>query len=262
MPRVEHPWGSEETWAETSRYVARTILLRAGASTGTLRHPARDKTLRVQRGRVLVLVDPERSSESCELRAGEWMHLVAGAPHALSALTDAEIVEVSTPEPISAGTAVEVPDPDIIIDDAEEVVESPPAFAVPLPAVAHENAKVVLVVEDDLPIQDILVRGIGTRFTVYRADDGIQALALLRALPKIDLIVTDLAMPRLNGLDLMHHLRADLTKNKIPIIVLTARTTSKDVALAINAGARSFIPKPFKLKELLSLIDKALAPRG
>jgi DNA-binding response OmpR family regulator len=66
----------------------------------------------------------------------------------------------------------------------------------------------------------------------------------------------------MNGLDLMHHLRADPTKNKIPIIVLTARTTSKDVALAINAGARSFIPKPFKLKELLSLIDKALAARG
>jgi CheY-like chemotaxis protein/quercetin dioxygenase-like cupin family protein len=269
MPRVEHPWGSEEIWAATERYVGKTILLHAGASTTPERHPRRDKTLRVQRGLVTLHLDRDGAVGSRQVRPGESVHVPAGATHRLVAVTDAEIVEVSTPDPDEGGRlqarpapapVQELPDPDSIIDDRQQAGPAPPPLP-PRPAVLRLGAKVVVVVEDDLPIQDILVRALGVRYTVHRADDGVQGLALLEALPPVDLVVTDLMMPRMNGLELLKRLRADPARNRVPVIILTARTASGDVAEAINAGARSYLTKPFKLKELLAQVEKIMGVR-
>ncbi len=268
MARLDHPWGSEETWAETDRYVGKTILLRAGASTGPLRHERRDKTLRVQRGVVTVFLDLDGAPQSSEVRAGQSIHVRARLLHRLEATTDAELVEVSTPDPDPRGefrptpVAPEPPDPDSIIDDPQPAGPARAAPPPPRPAVLRHGAKVIVVVEDDLPIQDILVRALGARYTVHRADDGAQALALLEALPPVDLVVTDLMMPRLSGLELLRRLKADPARRGIPVIFLTARTAGADVAEAINAGARSYLTKPFKLKELLAQVDKVTPRRG
>jgi CheY-like chemotaxis protein/quercetin dioxygenase-like cupin family protein len=299
MPRVDHPWGSEEAWAETDRYVGRTIIVRTGASTGPLRHDGRDKTLRLVRGLLTVELDVEGAPTSRVLRPGQFIHVPARTPHRLVAVTEAEIVEVSTPDamvgaqgppqtpltaalpaappPVPTGrasapplptgrapvppAAVEVDDPEFIIDDPEDLGPAPAPRPPPQPASLRPGAKVVVVVEDDLQIQDILVRALGVRYTIYRADDGVQGLALLEALPPVDLVITDLMMPGMNGLDLLRHLKADPVRKGVPVIILTARAASGDVASAINAGARSYLTKPFKLKELLAQVEKVVGVR-
>jgi CheY-like chemotaxis protein/mannose-6-phosphate isomerase-like protein (cupin superfamily) len=269
MPLVDHPWGSEETWAATDRYVGKTILLRAGASTGPLCHRERDKTLRVQRGRVTITVEIDGGRRVHDAHPRDTAYVPAGVTHQLTAVTDSELIEVSAPErarvgdvaprlpsrgPGAAAAAVTESDLEIVIDDP--VVASAADAKPPRPVVQKEGAPVVVVVEDDLLIQDILVRALGTRHTVYCADDGVSALALIMKLPRVDLVITDLMMPRMNGLELMRNLKADRARSRVPVIMLSARAASADVANAINAGARSYVTKPFKLKELMAQVDR------
>jgi CheY-like chemotaxis protein/quercetin dioxygenase-like cupin family protein len=272
MARVERSWGSEETWAATDRYIARTIFLRKGASTEPMRHADRDKTLRVQHGVVTVHIALETSEAVRDARPGETVHIAPGVAHRFSAVSEAEIVEVSAPErspatePEAGGAAqpsrslvpisIAPEDLELVIDDPEIVAPQPPR-----PAVEVLGAPVVVVVEDDPQIQDLLVRALGSRHTVHRADDGAQGLALLSALPAVDLVITDLMMPRMSGLDLLRELKADPVRSRVPVIILTARSSSTDVAAAINAGARSYVTKPFKLKELLIQVDKITGAR-
>jgi CheY-like chemotaxis protein/mannose-6-phosphate isomerase-like protein (cupin superfamily) len=255
MAFVEHPWGLEEIWARTPLYVGRALHLPAGASTGRLCHDRRDKTLRVQRGVVSVHLDAEAAPR--ELSEGDALHVPAGVGHVIVALDEAELTEISTPDGASdeppPGDPLEL-DPEFIIDDPEIV--DPVTREPPRAAVVQPGGKVVVVVEDDLLIQDILVRALGARHTVYRADDGAQGLALIEALPSVDVVITDLMMPWMNGLELVQALKASPAHSKIPVIVLSARAASGDVALAINAGARSYVSKPFKLRELLAQVEK------
>jgi CheY-like chemotaxis protein len=121
---------------------------------------------------------------------------------------------------------------------------------------------VLVIIEDDLLIQDILLRAFGGTYTIHRADDGAHGLALIRALPRVDLVITDVMMPRMSGLELLRLLKSDPVRKGIPVIMLTARASSADVAAAINAGARSYVTKPFKLKELVGQVEKILAARS
>lgn len=91
------------------------------------------------------------------------------------------------------------------------------------------------------------------------AKDGMEALIALRDMEKApDLIVTDLMMPRLDGLGLLKQVRANETSKNIPIIILTAKAQPMDVITGINAGARHYLVKPFKREELLEKVRKVL----
>lgn len=94
---------------------------------------------------------------------------------------------------------------------------------------------------------------------VSLAADGMEALDALRKMEKLpDLIVTDLMMPRLDGLGLLKQIRADPRGKNIPIIILTAKAQPMDVITGINAGARHYLVKPFKREELLEKVRRVL----
>ena len=121
-----------------------------------------------------------------------------------------------------------------------------------------ETKKRVLVVEDDASVRQMLVRALGTRFTMSEAGDGSEAILLLKGDDLPDLIITDVMMPKMNGYALSRLLRTDPKLKAIPIIFLTARTSAKDVVEGINAGARHYISKPFSLKDVLDKVTKLL----
>ncbi|MEM1417866.1 MAG: response regulator, partial [Myxococcota bacterium] len=73
-----------------------------------------------------------------------------------------------------------------------------------------------------------------------------------------DLIVTDLRMPRLDGLSLSRRLKADASLQHVPIIMLTAKGRPGDMVEGINAGARHYLTKPFKRDELLDKVRTVL----
>ncbi|HSW18769.1 MAG TPA: response regulator transcription factor [Ramlibacter sp.] len=116
----------------------------------------------------------------------------------------------------------------------------------------------LLLVEDDHSMRNTLARSLGRRgFQVDACGDGAQALGQWRAAPP-DVVVLDLSLPGLDGLQVLEHARrAGLAT---PVLILTARGTVGDRVLGLNAGADDYLPKPFDLDELEARL-RALARR-
>ena len=124
----------------------------------------------------------------------------------------------------------------------------------PLPAPAH-----VLVAEDQTDIRDLLVMNLrGAGYEVTAVADGAAALAAQTAQPR-DLLVLDLMMPGLDGLEVCKALRA--RASAAPILMLTAKSTELDRVLGLELGADDYLTKPFSLAELLARV-KALLRRA
>jgi DNA-binding response OmpR family regulator len=116
----------------------------------------------------------------------------------------------------------------------------------------------VLVADDDANLR-ASVRSALERdgFSVLEASDGVEAkTALLPALGRPDLVVLDISMPRLNGLDLVRELRA--SGDAVPIIFLTSRDEELDRVLGLELGADDYLPKPFSLRELVARVRAVL----
>ncbi len=125
----------------------------------------------------------------------------------------------------------------------------------PSPSVTPgEAAPVVVVIDDDPDIRAIIVRSLGATHTVYEASDGEEGYTLLQAIPAPDAIVCDVMMPKLDGLALAKLLRKDDVLKRVPILFLTARGGALDVVAGINAGARHYVTKPFKVADLVAKV--------
>ena len=120
----------------------------------------------------------------------------------------------------------------------------------------------VLVVEDDEAIADVLRRSLRAEgHEVMSAGDGAEALTLSEQFVP-DLVVLDLGLPRLDGLEVCRRLRAE---SDVPILILTARTETDDRVEGLDSGADDYLPKPFEREELLARIRALMRrrpPRG
>lgn len=113
----------------------------------------------------------------------------------------------------------------------------------------------VLVIEDDEAIADLLRRGLTYEgYMVSVAHDGTQGLLLARDAPP-DLVVLDLMLPGLDGLEVCRRLRA---AGEVPILVLTARGTVSDRIAGLDSGADDYMVKPFSIDELLARVRALL----
>lgn len=119
---------------------------------------------------------------------------------------------------------------------------------------SEPRAGTILIVEDDAELRFILVANLrGAGFTTLEAGDGYGALRAAREhLP--DVILMDVAMPDLDGVATTRALRADPATEKIPVIMLTARSRAEDVIRGLEAGATEYLAKPFDIAELLARV--------
>jgi len=117
----------------------------------------------------------------------------------------------------------------------------------------------ILVVDDEPPIRRLLKTALTAQsWRVEEAADGLEALDFLRR-NKVDLIVLDLGLPGLDGLDVTRRLRE--TGNVTPIIVLSSRDDEKGKVAALDLGADDYVTKPFGVEELAARIRAALRHR-
>jgi two-component system, OmpR family, response regulator MprA len=120
----------------------------------------------------------------------------------------------------------------------------------------------VLVVEDDTEIAEVLRRSLRQEgYEVRTSADGIEALDLATGFVP-DLVVLDLGLPRLDGVEVCRRLRAE---GDVPILMLTARAETEDRVGGLDAGADDYLVKPFERQELLARIRALLRrrpPRG
>ena len=116
-------------------------------------------------------------------------------------------------------------------------------------------ADLILVVEDDAFVAGVVVDALRpTARLVRRAGNATEALALARENPP-DLIVLDLGLPDLDGVDVCRKLREE---TRVPIVVLTARHEERDTVQALNAGADDYITKPFSTAGLVARVQAHL----
>jgi two-component system, OmpR family, response regulator MprA len=120
----------------------------------------------------------------------------------------------------------------------------------------------VLVVEDDAEIADVLRRSLRQEgYEVRTSADGVDALDVATGFVP-DLVVLDLGLPRLDGIEVCRRLRAE---GDVPILMLTARAETEDRVGGLDSGADDYLVKPFERQELLARIRALLRrrpPRG
>ncbi|WP_254157898.1 ATP-binding protein [Chryseosolibacter indicus] len=119
-----------------------------------------------------------------------------------------------------------------------------------------ESAKAsVLLVEDNLAMLGYLSNKLKSRYNVYLARNGSEAITKLKAIAAVDLIVSDVMMENLDGFELCKILSRHPKFSHIPLIFLTAKSTNKDKLSALKLGAIDFIEKPFVVDQLLQKIE-------
>ena len=114
----------------------------------------------------------------------------------------------------------------------------------------------LLLVEDDDAIAKPLARALAREdFEVTRVSNGTDAVATFRG-GNVDLVLLDLTLPDIDGLDVCRKVREE--RPELPIIMLTARAEEMDIIVGLGAGADDYVPKPFRLAELVARIKARL----
>jgi DNA-binding response OmpR family regulator len=119
--------------------------------------------------------------------------------------------------------------------------------------------RILVLVEDDDSLARMLVTMLRDVAEVFHARDGQDALDRLAVNPCPSAILTDRAMPRVDGLELVRTLKRNARWRSVPVMMLTARGGSRGTIDAINAGVKHYLTKPFKSADLVTRVAKMLA---
>jgi DNA-binding response OmpR family regulator len=116
----------------------------------------------------------------------------------------------------------------------------------------------LLIVEDKQTLSDLLAYFLGKKFTTITKENGFDALSWMQQSNLPDLIITDLEMPKMGGLEFIKKVKESGYFSEIPIIVLSCRDSSLDRIECLKAGAVDYMVKPFNPEELLIRIENIL----
>lgn len=133
----------------------------------------------------------------------------------------------------------------------EEFQSAPSASDRPGPA---PGSPLALVVEDNVELRAFIADVLATRYSIRTAPDAVRGIELARQL-RPDVVVSDVAMPEMDGFELCRRLQADPETSAIPILLLTARTDIDSVLKGFSAGASDYLLKPFHATELLARVQ-------
>ncbi|HQF37636.1 MAG TPA: response regulator [Opitutaceae bacterium] len=116
----------------------------------------------------------------------------------------------------------------------------------------------ILVIDDEVMLREAIVLGLrAENFEVFEAEDGISGMQLARSV-RPDLIVSDINMKGMDGYDTLSALRTDKATANIPFILMTGRADLKGMRHGMSLGADDYLPKPFRLHELVDVVRTRL----
>lgn len=148
--------------------------------------------------------------------------------------------------------------PEQIVEEEEEYNEGKGRKANEI--LAGEDAPLVLVVEDNYKVRSFIINELAPYYQILEADNGKEGLFI--ALKKIpDLIISDVMMPEMDGIELCQTLKNDEKTSHIPIILLTAKSEEDNILKGLEIGADDYMLKPFGIKQLLVRIEKLIELR-
>lgn len=125
---------------------------------------------------------------------------------------------------------------------------------------AKKKVYTILVVEDNIDVRRYIVSHLKKTYNIVEASNGVEAAEkTLIFLP--DLIISDLMMPKMDGMEFCEKIKNDIRTSHIPIIMLTAKTMSEDVKQGYEVGADDYITKPFNSSVLVSRVNNIIQSR-
>ncbi len=126
----------------------------------------------------------------------------------------------------------------------------------------HEGVKYsILIVEDDIELRMFVVNQLIKYYKVYEAENGVDAIKMLNK-KHVDLVISDVVMPQMNGFQLCKELKSNLNYSHIPIILLTAKTNLQSKIEGLDAGADAYVEKPFSMEHVFAQISNLLSNRN
>ena len=124
----------------------------------------------------------------------------------------------------------------------------------------HDNRRTILVVDDNQDMRQFLVSILSSDYNVKTAEDGEQAKDIIRT-TQLDLIITDLMMPKTDGLELTRFVKTNPDIDHIPVILLTAKTAIESRLEAMQIGADDYVTKPFEPEYLRARVQNIIVQR-
>jgi two-component system chemotaxis response regulator CheY len=118
-----------------------------------------------------------------------------------------------------------------------------------------------ILVVDDSKLMHKMYEVMLRQYALVYASDGHQALDRLRDHDDIDLVLLDVNMPNMNGLEFLAQLRSDGSRAMLPVVIISTEGRDEDTVRGLEAGATAYIKKPFHSEEILDLIAR-LATKG
>jgi len=118
----------------------------------------------------------------------------------------------------------------------------------------------ILIAEDNPDLLEFLEESLSNHFRIAKAKNGKEALELTSSLYP-DLIISDIMMPEMNGIDLCENIKNDIRTSHIPVILLTALNTIQDKVSGMKSGADAYVPKPFNEEFLIAQANNLLSSR-
>ena len=119
------------------------------------------------------------------------------------------------------------------------------------PAIAKNTVGCVLVIEDEAIIQEAIALALREEgYSILLAEDGYSALQIAKTASRLDLVILDVMLPSINGLDFCRILRHE--GNNVPVLMISARGNESDRIVGLEVGADDYLSKPFGMKELVA----------
>jgi two-component system sensor histidine kinase ChiS len=117
----------------------------------------------------------------------------------------------------------------------------------------------ILAIDDEQICLEIIEFALETRgYKVITVDNGNKALDVIKSNDKIDLILLDMMMPDIYGLDLLEQIQDYIISNNVPVILQTGTSNEEDIQIALSKGAVASIKKPYHRQELIDLIENTV----
>lgn len=164
-------------------------------------------------------------------------------------------------ESISAGgTLFRVYIPHIESDKNSPTAEDADALQRDIEAYANDASMTILIVEDNKELLGYLQKMFTKKYRVFVAENGQKGLETLKKF-QIDLVITDLVMPEMNGMELCKKIKTDIELCHIPVLILTAKTDMETKIGSLETGADIYIEKPFSIDFLMAQVASLFANR-
>jgi two-component system chemotaxis response regulator CheY len=211
---------------------------------------------------IQVVLAATRSSEKVEVVEPSLSFCGAFQDAGLTWIRAAAPPPVQVEEPEQAAAPDECQAPDQPSDQAPNVEPQPDQIAAPEPApgapieLPAGGPKRILTIDDSKTMRDMLrMTLVDAGYVVLQAVDGLDGLDVLKK-ERVDVVITDINMPKMDGYGVIRHLRADAGYDDTPILVLSTENDQKTKDIGRDAGATGWLVKPFDPDQLVEIVKQ------